>query len=203
MRANDLTGLSVVEACCESGLDVPNHVSVLGIDNDELLCGHSRPPLATVEPNFAGAGWLAAKTLQQMIDGRRTEAVLRLDASVTRIVPRDSARPQIGQSALPRLALAHIRNNTATVDVASASRTLGVFPSRLNRAFRKHGRTFAGEIQTARFERALELLKDPRQAISPIASLCGWRSETYLMHLFKRRTGMTMLQWRKRHLASH
>jgi AraC-like DNA-binding protein len=48
----------------------------------------------------------------------------------------------------------------------------------------------------------MERLADPRQAIGPTANLCGWRSETHLMHFFRARTGMTMREWRARHLAS-
>ncbi|MBQ2345792.1 MAG: AraC family transcriptional regulator [Kiritimatiellae bacterium] len=36
--------------------------------------------------------------------------------------------------------------------------------------------------------------------MGPIAALCGWRSETHLMNEFKRRMGMTMREWRARHL---
>ena len=62
------------------------------------------------------------------------------------------------------------------------------------------GKTVAGEIKAARYAMVLELLRDPHQAIGPIANLCGWRSETHLMHDFKRRMGMTMRAWRRRHL---
>ena len=49
-------------------------------------------------------------------------------------------------------------------------------------------------------ERVFELLSRPSQSIAPIANLCGWDSDIYLKRLFKRRTGMTMREWRARHL---
>ena len=36
---------------------------------------------------------------------------------------------------------------------------------------------------------------DPRP-ISAVAALCGWRSDIALRCLFRRRTGMSMRQWR-------
>ena len=96
LAANDLTALQVVETCAEAGIAVPEQLAVLGIDNDELICGHARPPIATVEPNFYGAGFIAAATLQEMMEGHRAPRVVKVGESVNRIVARQSARPSSG-----------------------------------------------------------------------------------------------------------
>ena len=62
------------------------------------------------------------------------------------------------------------------------------------------GKRITEEITDVRFERVFELLSRPSQSITPIANLCGWDSDIYLKRLFKRRTGMTMREWRARHL---
>ena len=201
LAANDLTALQVVETCAEAGIAVPERLAVLGIDNDELICGHARPPIATVEPNFYGAGFIAAATLQEMMEGRRAPRVVKVRESVNRIVARQSARPSSGVSALVRQARDLIRANAAKLDVVRLARSLGVSRTKLTDAFAKGGTSVAVEIREVRFAKVLELLADPRQAIGPIANLCGWRSETHLMHFFRARTGMTMREWRARHLA--
>ena len=200
LAANDLTALLVVETCAEHGILVPERITVLGIDNDELLCGHTRPPIATVEPNFAGAGFLAAATLQQMMDGRKIRREIVVAESVNRLVVRDSARPCAGKPLLFRRAIDLIRSDAVRLDVTTLAHELGVSHTRLAEAFRRQGKTVAGEIRASRYAKVLELLRDPRQAIGPIANLCGWRSETHLMHDFKKRMGMTMRAWRRRHL---
>jgi LacI family transcriptional regulator len=200
LAANDLTALAAVEACAEAGIDVPGRIAVLGIDNDELICGHSRPPLATLEPDFAGAGRLAAETLERMIDGRSVPRVVIPPESVNRIVVRDSARPPAIGSALVAHALAYIRAEATHVGVGDVARHLGVSRTRLVASFRASGRTVADEIREARFAKVFEILSDPKQAIGPIANFCGWKSETHLMHAFSKRTGMTMRTWRTRHV---
>lgn len=202
LAANDLTALMVVEACAERGIDVPERLSVLGIDNDELICGHARPPIATVEPNFAGAGFLAASTLEGMMEGRPTPREIVVGESVNRIVVRDSARPCAGKPLLFRRATELIRADAVRLDVVSLAKALGVSRTHLCEAFRRQGKTVAGEIREARYAKVLELLRDPHQAIGPIANFCGWRSETHLMHDFKQRMGMTMREWRRRHFAT-
>lgn len=200
LAANDLTALAVVEACAAEGIDVPDRLAVLGIDNDELICGHTRPPIATIEPNFSGAGYLAAATLDRMMHGRTVARAIVVRESVNRVVVRDSARPRTGQPFLFRQAEDLIRTDAVHLDVAALAHALGVSRTRLTDEFRHQGKTVAGEIRAARYAKALELLGDPNQAIGPIAALCGWRSETHLMNEFKRRMGVTMREWRARHL---
>ncbi len=202
LAANDMTALTVVETCAERGIDVPNGAAVLGIDNDELICGHARPPIATIEPNFAGAGFLAAATLEKMMEGHRTPREMTVAESVNRIVARESARPLLGVPSLVKRAMDMIRADAANLTLNSLARALGVSRTLLAQSFAKRGTSVAAEIREVRFSKAMGLLSNPHQAIGPIANLCGWKSETHLMTAFRRRTGMTMREWRRRHLSS-
>ena len=62
------------------------------------------------------------------------------------------------------------------------------------------GKSIIAEILNIRMEKVFSLLSKPSQAIEPIANACGWGSSIYLKRYFKRRTGITMKEWRKRHL---
>ena len=202
LAANDMTALLVVETCAETGINVPERLTVLGIDNDELICGHTRPPIATIEPNFAGAGFIAAATLQSLMDNRRTPREIIVNESVNRIVARQSARPLGEKPFLLRRAMDLIHADAAKLNVCSLASALGVSRTKLADAFAKCGTSIAAEIRNERFSRVFKLLSNPYQAIGPIANLCGWKSETHLMHSFRRRTGMTMRDWRSHHLSS-
>lgn len=204
LAANDLTALRVVEACSENGIDVPNQIAILGIDNDELICGHARPPIATVEPNFTGAGYLAARALQLMMEGAKTPRELIVKESVNTLVPRASAHILRGETRLVADALAFIRENACTINVDDVARHLGVSRTGLDTAFRHHarGRSVAEEIREVRFAHVLEMLANPIWQIGPIAGKCGWKSETHLMHAFRVRYGISMSAWRKTHLKS-
>ncbi|MFI4910329.1 MAG: substrate-binding domain-containing protein [Sedimentisphaeraceae bacterium JB056] len=65
---NDDRGINVLEACQIAGIKVPEEVAVLGVDNDELMCDISFPPLSSIELNFRKAGFNAAKLLDEIID---------------------------------------------------------------------------------------------------------------------------------------
>ena len=44
-------GLQILDGCRSTGLRVPEHVAVIGVDDDALLCGLCDPPLSSVIPN--------------------------------------------------------------------------------------------------------------------------------------------------------
>ena len=108
--------------------------------------------------------------------------------------------PHANSSLLFRRAMEMIDKDPARLDVTSLARALGVSRSLLARTFKLEGRSVGKEIKKARYEKVFEFLRNPNQAIGPIANFCGWRSETTLMLNFKKRTGMSMREWRQRHL---
>ena len=65
----DYRGQQVLDACRRAELSVPEQVAVLGVDNDEILCQLSPPPLSSVIPNPHRSGWAAAELLAQMMGG--------------------------------------------------------------------------------------------------------------------------------------
>lgn len=68
--ASDLMAVGVVEQLHAMGLSVPEHVSVVGFD-DQDLCIHVRPNLTTVRQNMYGFGRRAAQELITMIGEER------------------------------------------------------------------------------------------------------------------------------------
>ena len=137
-----------------------------------------------------------------MMDSRRTPRELKVAESVNRIVARQSARPSGGKPLLVRRAMDLIRADATKLDVNKLANALGVSRTKLTDAFARNGTSIAAEIREVRFAKVLEHLSDPHQAIGPIANFCGWRSETHLMHYFRSRTGITMREWRRRHLSA-
>ena len=85
----------------------------------------------------------------------------------------------------------------------SLLRELNCSRSLLEMRFRAtQGRSIRDEIQLLRFDKALSLLRKPNQAIAPIANLCGYASEPFFKRLFKKKTGLTMREWRRQNATS-
>ncbi|WP_321800292.1 LacI family DNA-binding transcriptional regulator [Caballeronia sp. J97] len=74
--ANDLMALGAIEALKQLGLRVPDDVSVLGYDDQEIA-RHTHPPLSTVVlPNYELGRW-AVETLLQEEENRAAGAPVR------------------------------------------------------------------------------------------------------------------------------
>jgi LacI family transcriptional regulator len=68
--ANDRIAMGVYDALKEKGFRIPEDVSVVGFDNQELIAAHSRPPLTTVQiPYYEMGAWAVG----QLIDAKSKE----------------------------------------------------------------------------------------------------------------------------------
>jgi LacI family transcriptional regulator len=108
--ANDRIAMGVYDALKEKGFRIPEDVSVVGFDNQELLAAHSRPPLTTVRiPFFEMGSWAIDQLIDAKPDGNSStagpvtlECPLVLRASVDRPSAENrnrrvrSAKSQIG-----------------------------------------------------------------------------------------------------------
>ena len=69
MACNDIRGQQVMNACRRVDLIVPEEVAIIGVDNDELLCELSNPPLTSVVPDTLRIGYEAAALLERIMAG--------------------------------------------------------------------------------------------------------------------------------------
>jgi LacI family transcriptional regulator len=88
--ASDRIAVGVYDALKEKGLTIPEDISVVGFDDQELLAAHTRPPLTTVRiPYFEMGSWAVDRLINADRDGKlltnlatRLECPLVLRASV-------------------------------------------------------------------------------------------------------------------------
>jgi LacI family transcriptional regulator len=63
----------VLDVALTLGLRVPEDAAVMGIDNDEVFCCVSNPPLSSVDVNAVAVGYKAAEVLAKRMKGRRID----------------------------------------------------------------------------------------------------------------------------------
>jgi LacI family transcriptional regulator len=61
--ASDRIAVGVYDALKEKGLSIPEDVSVVGFDNQELLAAHSRPPLTTGSDSLFRDGFMGSRPI--------------------------------------------------------------------------------------------------------------------------------------------
>lgn len=196
--ANDDIASVVLDFCKMDGISVPGEFYVIGVDDDPVVCDNLRPSLTSIRPGFNPAGRMAARLLAKRLANPKLPVEKHFYAPLGLTVRLSTRRVATGG---PRIlqALDLIRREACSgLKAADVVRLLG-FSERLaeTRFKAATGKRITEEITDVRFEHVLELLANPKQALSSIANLCGWDSSIYLERLFKKRMGMTMRDWRK------
>ena len=88
--ANDLSGIAIISAAAELGLEVPGDLSVIGFD-DIPEASQMTPPLSTIHQPMQSLGATAARMVVALMAGETPEATHIL--LPTRLVPRATTAP--------------------------------------------------------------------------------------------------------------
>jgi LacI family transcriptional regulator len=197
MACYDLRGQQVLDACRRMDLAVPDEVAVIGVDNDELLCDLSSPPLSSVIPNTRRAGYEAAALLDQMMSGRKVGAEAHLIEPIGVAARQSSDVLAIDDRNIAR-AVRYIREHACdginVEDVLSAvplSRRL--FENRFKKLI---GRTPHEEIIRVQLNRVKQLLSETELSLAEIAERTGFEHVEYLSVVFKKKVGIPPSQFR-------
>lgn len=197
LAANDDRAYELLKALAARHVAVPRGVAVLGVDNDELFCENTHPRLSSVQPDFEEEGWLAAKTLDDMMQGRAF-AERTLLVGVKRIVQRESTTEQSHAGRLVQKAVAYIdRHALEGICVNDVVKHLKCSRRLADLRFRElQGRTILNAITERRLDEVKSRLAGTKEKMDAIASACGFKSPIYLKNLFKKHFGMSMSKFR-------
>jgi LacI family transcriptional regulator len=193
----DIRGRQALDACRRAGIAVPDEVAVLGVDDDELLCGLSTPPLSSVIPDSRGAGRLAAAILERLMQGKRLEADEWLLPPLG-IATRQSSDVLAIDDPVVVAAVQFIRARACMgIKVQDVVRELGISRRILDARFAARvGHTPHEEIARQQFRRVEQLLTETDLPLATIAERCGFRHAEYMTVAFTRRHGLPPSRWR-------
>lgn len=200
----DFVALEILSAAVRLGLRVPDELAVIGTDNDLLTCENSKPTLTSIQPDFAGAGTIAASLLIELQANPSMPPQCRTFGNHY-LVRRQSTRREALGDALVARAVEWMRLHACEgVGVDQVAQFVGLSRRSLELRFRNTiGHSPLDEMRTVRLNRAFELLRNPLQEIGPVANLCGYDSNLTLRRMFAAETGMTPRQWRKKNLFTY
>ena len=202
MTAWDTRATHVLNLCREAHIKVPKHISVIGVDNDELLDESCVPPLTSILPDHEKLGYVAARELQRIMLKSKAEtgkgAGLFL-ARPLKIVERESAVASTPTSHLLSSALDFIQKNAIKgIRVDDVAKSLGISRRLADLRFQQfNGETINETITRCRLEVVKKLLATTKRPIKTISESCGYSDQSYLKTLFKKRFGMTMREYRR------
>jgi len=198
MACNDLRAHQILMACGDCRLAVPEEVAVIGVDNDEVICELSQPPLSSIEQNPEEAGYQAAALLDHWMEGRSPPCE-KIVIEPRGVVGRQSTDVVAVADADIVAALHYIRQHACDgIDVADLLAHVPLSRRTLERRFtRLLGRSPRDEIVRVQLAHVKQLLSMTGYPLAKIAQLTGFRYVESMCALFKRATGQTPGQFRR------
>ena len=196
--ANDEIASAVIAAATRVGIQVPDELAVLGVDDDVPRCESAPVTISSIAPDYFRAGTAAIEMLASAVDGTARKPQRQTFGDLG-VVHRASTRIRRERDAKIAAALEYIRLHVHegigakdVIDWLALKRRTA--EARFRRAA---GRSILNEIQSVRLEQAELLLGNPGLSIETVASLVGYVSKNQLARLFKSARGMTPRTWRK------
>ncbi len=199
----DGRALQVLEACQLLGLQVPDQVAVLGVDNDELVCELANPPLSSVQPNARRSGYEAAALLARLMGGEKKAVAPTHQVQPVRVVERQSTDVVAVADVKVAAALKFIRLHACEgMDVGDVLRAVPMSRTRLEQKFKALlGHSPHRQLVQQRIARVKHLLAESKIAISEVAEQAGFDNASYLSVAFRRETGLSPFAYRSKHGA--
>jgi LacI family transcriptional regulator len=198
MACNDDCGAQVVEACKVAGIVVPDAAGIISVDNDEVICGLSDPPLTSIAVNFERAGYESAQALEKLMQKSKS-VPSKINVLATHLITRRSTDVVAVDDDCVASALSFIRNHAGQPffvnDVAKAA---GISRRALERRFRlKMSRSILQEIRRARTDEIARLLLETSRTVTQIARSLGFEDAQHFARYFRSGKKMSPLAFRK------
>ena len=198
---DDNQALILAEACNALGIEIPYQVAILGVDNDEILCNMSNPPLTSIDVDIERGGYEVAAMVTQMQHDpsyQGSDVVLQ----PLHIVTRESSNLITTKDVQVHKALTFIHSHldrkiqvTDVLAVVPMSRRL------LEQRFLKAtGKSVYQYISEQRINYFARLLLDTDEPIGNLAARMDEPDPKSLSRRFKELKGCTPSEYRKRNL---
>ena len=197
LASSDIVATQVIEAAKHAKISIPDQLSVIGVDNDELLCNNTSPTLSSIQPDHEKLGFTAATELDRLIGGGRVRTNAVRIKPIRKIFERGSTRQGPPAAHIIDRAMALIDLKFATVTVDAVVNHLKVSRRLAYLRFRQILNTSIHQaIMNRRLQEAKRMLQRTKLPISKIAATCGFASQNRFTHAFRKHTGMSPTQWR-------
>lgn len=200
LATDDAFAHDLAAACQHADLGVPEHVAIIGVNNDDLLCESAATPLSSVDPDFTRMGYGAARMLDRLLHGEKLdEAERHIYLPPVRVVKRLSTDVLAVNDLDVAEAVRYIREHACDpCSVDEVLRHVCVGRRRLERLFaRKLGYSPAAEIVRVQIETAKQLLSRPEIKLAEVSHRCGFANPPSFTRAFLRVAGVTPSAYRR------
>lgn len=197
---DDHFALQISETCNVYNINVPDDIAILGVDNDDLLCNISDPPLSSIVLDVENGGYNADKLLHQLITKEITEP-FNIVVNPLIIERRKSTEKYAVSDKNIRTILNYIEKNYANhLSVEELVKQVPLSRRVLEKKFKEEtGESLYQYIQNYRIDQFTRLLITTDYSLFEAALQSGFENYKNVSRVFRKYKSLSPAEYRKRY----
>jgi LacI family transcriptional regulator len=196
---DDSFALRVSEICKINNIAIPDEIALMGVDNDELICNLSDPPISSIVLDVEKGGYEAGRLMDQLIHHQRKEP-FNIVIRPTRFELRKSTEKYNITNEYILQVVHYIEKNFASeINIEELTRLVPLSRRNLEVKFKNEmGTTIYQFILNCRIDYFTHLLLTTNRPLFDLAIDAGFSDYKNISRLFKRMKGCTPLEYREK-----
>lgn len=196
---DDSFALQISEICQINNIRIPQDISLLGVDNDELICNLSDPPISSIVLDVEKGGYEVGRLIDQLISGQRQEPsniVIRPSRFELR---KSTERYNIANEYIARI-VHHIEENyTEEISIDELTHLVPLSRRNFEIKFKEEmGTSIYQFILHCRIEYFANLLLTTDLPLFDLALQSGFNDSKNISRIFKKIKGFTPIEYRSK-----
>lgn len=199
MTCNDDMGRAILEICAYSDISVPEQIAVIGVDDDELICDITVPPLSSVALNSEKAGFQAAELMGRLMRGEKMNGQIIIQEP-SRVVPRQSTDVIAVNDLDVIKAISYIRKYyNEPISVDNVANEVNLSRRHLYKKFVETlGHSVHKEIKSMRIKHICKMLVESDLSIYQITMSLGFTEIEHISRYFQKEKGLSPQEYRNK-----
>lgn len=197
---DDNSALQIAEMCKINNINIPNELSLLGVDNDELICNLSYPTISSIVTDDEKGGYNTGKRLHNLIINK-SNASFNIVIDPIRIELRQSTEKYDILDKHILSLIKYINNNiTSKISISDLIEIVPLSRRNMEKKFRDAtGFSIYQFITNIRIDYMSNELLTTDKSLLEIALEIGFDDVRSAYRIFKKSTGYSPITFRKRY----
>lgn len=201
---DDRFALEVSEICKIKNIRIPDDISLLGVDNDELICNLSDPPISSIVLEIEKGGYEVGKLIHQQIREHRNFSFNIVIAPIKIEARKSTDKYNVSDKFVLKIIHYIEENFNRELPIESLLKLVPLSRRSLEVRFKSEvGTSIHQFILKCRVEHFATLLITTDRSLFDIAIDCGFNDSKNVSRIFKKIKGLSPIEYRKQNGYCH
>ena len=194
---DDNFALQISEICKINNIKIPQDISLLGVDNDDLICNLSDPPISSIVLDVEKGGYEAGRLIHQLINKEKTEQ-FNIIINPTRFELRQSTELyNIKDENINKIVQFILEEFDTDISIEALSKIVPLSRRNLEVKFKNEiGTSIYQFILKIRINHFANLLLTTERSLFDLALESGFNDCKNISRIFKKFKGCTPVEYR-------